>query len=102
MTWVSSSLPCALPCDPATTVSLPRRTAAQDVCVWQGMLGIACAIMGAPAVLGIDVDADALRVAQDNVAEFGGEEVPMDLLRCDFGALVPCYHAGLKRVQWLV
>ncbi|KAJ1967428.1 hypothetical protein H4R35_006713 [Dimargaris xerosporica] len=45
-----------------------------------GMLGIAACLMGASYVTGLDIDADALGIAQANVAEF---EVPMDLVRGD-------------------
>lgn len=36
----------------------------------QGMLAIGAALLGSPAVLGVDVDADALEVAQHNCEGF--------------------------------
>ncbi len=39
----------------------------------QAMLSIGAAMLGACHVLGIDVDADALEVAQANVAEYEDE-----------------------------
>ncbi|KAI8320926.1 methyltransferase-like protein-like protein 5 [Martensiomyces pterosporus] len=39
-----------------------------------GMLTVASAIMGASHVLGIDIDADALEIARENVEEFEIEE----------------------------
>ncbi|KAJ2119789.1 hypothetical protein IW147_005604 [Coemansia sp. RSA 720] len=40
-----------------------------------GMLSIAAAMMGACSVVGIDVDSDALEIAQENIEEFEVEEV---------------------------
>lgn len=45
-----------------------------------GMLGIAASILGAGAVVGVDVDAQALTTAAENAAEM---EVDMDLVCCD-------------------
>ncbi|KAJ1984278.1 hypothetical protein H4R34_000746 [Dimargaris verticillata] len=45
-----------------------------------GMLGIAAFLMGAGHVTGLDIDADALGIAQANISKF---EVPMDLVRSD-------------------
>jgi predicted RNA methylase len=36
----------------------------------QGMLAIGAALLGSPAVLGIEIDADALGVAQQNCEQF--------------------------------
>jgi predicted RNA methylase len=36
----------------------------------QGMLAIGAALLGSPCVIGLDVDADALEVAQDNCEQF--------------------------------
>jgi methylase of polypeptide subunit release factors len=36
----------------------------------QGMLAIGAALLGSPAVLGVDVDADALEVAQSNCVQY--------------------------------
>ncbi len=36
----------------------------------QGMLSIGCALLGASHVIGLELDADALEVAQDNVQQF--------------------------------
>ena len=46
-----------------------------------GVLSIGAAVLGAGSVLAVDVDADALRIAQKNVAEFEG--APIDFLRSD-------------------
>ncbi|KAJ2719703.1 hypothetical protein GGI07_005059 [Coemansia sp. Benny D115] len=35
-----------------------------------GMLSVAAAMMGAASVLGVDIDADALEIAQENIDEF--------------------------------
>eukprot|EP00755_Sulcionema_specki_P002896 Sspe_Gene.119370::Locus_115121_Transcript_1_1_Confidence_1.000_Length_823::g.119370::m.119370 len=45
-----------------------------------GMLGIGAGLLEAGSVVGVDVDPDALRVAQENIDE---AEVAMDLVRCD-------------------
>jgi predicted RNA methylase len=45
-----------------------------------GMLGVACALLGAAAVLGVDVDADALNLAREN-ARAAGVAAPLELLR---------------------
>jgi predicted RNA methylase len=39
-------------------------------CDVQGMLAIGAALLGSPCVIGLDVDADALEVAQDNCEQF--------------------------------
>lgn len=39
-------------------------------CDLQGMLGIGAAVLGASHVLGIDLDPDALEVAQSNCDDF--------------------------------
>lgn len=36
----------------------------------QGMLAIGAALLGSPAVLGVDVDMDALEVAQQNCEQY--------------------------------
>ncbi|KAK9839252.1 hypothetical protein WJX81_004343 [Elliptochloris bilobata] len=51
-----------------------------------GMLAIGAAALGCPHVLGIDVDADALAAAGANLAAIG-DDLPVDLLRCDVAAL---------------
>lgn len=45
-----------------------------------GMLGIAASILGAGAVVGVDVDAQALTTAAENATEM---EVDIDLVCCD-------------------
>jgi len=52
-----------------------------------GVLSIGAAVLGAGSVLAVDVDPDALQIAQDNVAEFEG--APIDFLRSD----VACFGA---------
>ncbi|KAL1493512.1 hypothetical protein AB1Y20_017216 [Prymnesium parvum] len=44
------------------------------------ILGIAAALLGASHVLAVDIDAEAVDVAQENVARFG---VPVDLIAAD-------------------
>lgn len=51
----------------------------------QGMLAIACALLGAPHVLGVDVDPGSLAIAAENVAEFEG--LPVELLQGDVACL---------------
>lgn len=51
----------------------------------QGMLTIGSALLDAACVIGIDMDADALAIAQRNVAAFEG--LPIDLVQGDVGAL---------------
>ncbi|KAL4855508.1 Methyltransferase-like protein 5 [Chlorella vulgaris] len=46
------------------------------------MLSIGAAMLGAQHVLGVDLDDDALRIAQQNVDEYE-EALPIDFLRCD-------------------
>jgi predicted RNA methylase len=46
------------------------------------MLSIGAAMLGAQHVVGVDVDGDALRVAQQNVGEYE-EQLPIDFLLCD-------------------
>eukprot|EP00892_Ulva_mutabilis_P003327 jgi/Ulvmu1/1366/UM011_0094.1 len=55
-----------------------------------GMLGIACGLKDAPHVLGIDIDADALHQASQNIEEF--EELPMDLLQADVCSSALPFH----------
>lgn len=43
--------------------------------VLQGMLGIGAAVLGASHVLGIDLDPDALAIAQSNCEDF--EDLPV-------------------------
>jgi predicted RNA methylase len=46
-----------------------------------GMLGIACCLMGAERVVGVDVDKDALATLQENLAEFDeDDEVQMEFV----------------------
>lgn len=45
-------------------------TSAWPDVMMQGMLAIGAALLGSPAVLGIDIDADALEVAQQNCEQF--------------------------------
>jgi rRNA N6-adenosine-methyltransferase METTL5 len=45
------------------------------------MLSIGCALLGAAHVIGIDIDADALAIANTNMEEF--EDLPVDLVQCD-------------------
>ncbi|KAJ2808873.1 hypothetical protein H4R20_000566 [Coemansia guatemalensis] len=47
-----------------------------------GMLSIAAAMMGASSVVGIDIDTDALAVAQDNLGALEVEDV-VELMRAD-------------------
>lgn len=42
----------------------------RHVCLLQGMLAIGAALLGSQAVLGVDIDADALEVAQRNCEQF--------------------------------
>jgi ribosomal protein L11 methylase PrmA len=44
----------------------------------QGMLSIGCALLGAGAVLGLEVDEDALHVARRNLARFDGTSTSGD------------------------
>ena len=46
-----------------------------------GMLSIGAAILGAQHVIGIDIDADALQIAVENIHEFE-DTLPIDLLQC--------------------
>ncbi|EFN52561.1 hypothetical protein CHLNCDRAFT_138547 [Chlorella variabilis] len=48
------------------------------------MLSIGAAMLGALHVVGVDVDGDALRVAQQNAEEYE-EPLPIDFVRCDVG-----------------
>lgn len=43
----------------------------------QAMLSIGAALLGSPHVLGLDVDEDALEVAQSNVQELFDGELPV-------------------------
>lgn len=42
-------------------------------CMTQGMLGVGAALLGSPAVVGIDIDPDALEVAQSNCQQFSDD-----------------------------
>ncbi|KAL4420403.1 hypothetical protein ABPG75_010059 [Micractinium tetrahymenae] len=46
------------------------------------MLSIGAAMLGAQHVIGVDVDDDALRIAQENVDEYE-DPLPVDFIRCD-------------------
>ncbi|KAJ2779043.1 hypothetical protein GGI15_003999 [Coemansia interrupta] len=50
-----------------------------------GMLSIAAAMMGAKSVLGIDVDEDALEIAQENIGEFELDDT-VDLVKASLCA----------------
>lgn len=52
-------------------------------CPTQAMLAIGAAMLGAQHVVGVDVDADALRVAQQNVGEY---EDPLPVSHAPTGA----------------
>jgi len=47
----------------------------------QGMLSAGAALLGSPAVIGVDIDADALDVAVKNVDQF--EDLPVEFVRAD-------------------
>ena len=49
----------------------------------QGMLGIGAAILGSAHVIGVDIDADALQIAQDNCDQF--EDLQVSHSRCRYG-----------------
>ncbi|KAF8062679.1 Mettl5 [Scenedesmus sp. PABB004] len=57
-----------------------------DLGTGTGMLAIGAALLGSPAVLGVDVDADALAVAQAN-ADAYDEPLPIDFVLSEVGAL---------------
>lgn len=57
------------------------------------MLAIGAAMLGAQHVVGVDVDEDALRVAQQNVEEYE-DYLPIDFVRCDVRQL-----AGQARLK---
>ena len=60
----------------------PQRRVSHGV---QGMLSIACALLGAPCVLGVDIDEESLATAAANVAEFEG--LPIELIQADVAHL---------------
>lgn len=67
-----------------------------------GVLAIGAALLGAPAVLGVDVDAAALRLAAAN-AEAAGAPPALDLLRADvLDAAGPRADAPLGAVDTVV
>jgi predicted RNA methylase len=47
----------------------------------QGMLAIGAALLGSPCVIGLDLDPDALQVAQDNCEQFE-DPLPVSDLLC--------------------
>lgn len=60
-------------CQSAVLSALQRGTVSPltlHVCLLQGMLAIGAALLGSQAVLGVDIDADALEVAQRNCEQF--------------------------------
>lgn len=57
--------------------------------VAQGMLAIGAALLGSPCVLGADIDADALDVAQRNCDAFE-EPLPVSELRHTDAASLRC------------
>lgn len=63
-----------------------------------GMLSIGLAVLGAPHVVGVDLDADALSQAAANVSQFEG--LPVDLLRADVAELPS--HVAMRAVASLV
>jgi predicted RNA methylase len=54
---------------------VPLTLRAADTLPAQAMLAVGAALLGSPAVLGIDVDPDALEVAQANCEQF--EDLPV-------------------------
>lgn len=52
-----------------------------------GMLSIGAALLGAQHVIGIDIDADALRIAKENIEEFE-DSLPIDLVQCSIERLL--------------
>jgi len=60
----------------------------------QGILSIACALLGAPYVLGVDLDQDSLAIAVENVADF--DELPVELVQADVSNLATllCGHGA--------
>ncbi|WIA41180.1 hypothetical protein OEZ86_004795 [Tetradesmus obliquus] len=57
-----------------------------DLGTGTGMLAIGAALLGSPCVVGLDVDADALQVAQDNCEQFE-DPLPIDFVLCDVNQL---------------
>lgn len=51
------------------------------------MLSIGAALLGAQHVIGIDIDADALRIAKENIEEFE-DSLPIDLVQCSIERLL--------------
>eukprot|EP00877_Chromochloris_zofingiensis_P009215 jgi/Chrzof1/4547/Cz14g17230.t1 len=58
-----------------------------------GMLGVGAALLGSPAVVGIDIDPDALEVAQSNCQQFS-DDLPLDLVLCDVRQV--CHQPRLR------
>ena len=48
-----------------------------------GMLSLGCSFMGAAHVVGLEVDEEAMRIAQDNLKELGRRCGSVDFVRCD-------------------
>ncbi|WIA20895.1 hypothetical protein OEZ85_005240 [Tetradesmus obliquus] len=57
-----------------------------DLGTGTGMLAIGAALLGSPCVVALDVDADALQVAQDNCEQFE-DPLPIDFVLCDVNQL---------------
>lgn len=51
-----------------------------------GMLSIGAAMLGAPCVIGVDIDEDALEIAQKNVSEYD-PPLPIEFINCDVTSL---------------
>lgn len=51
-----------------------------------GMLSIGAAMLGATCVIGVDVDQDALEIAQRNVSDFD-PPLPIEFINCDVASL---------------
>ncbi len=58
------------------------------------MLGIGAAMLGSPYVCCVDVDEDALALAQENAAQFEGVEECIDFVRMDIRQLAARIAAG--------
>eukprot|EP00775_Hariotina_reticulata_P004995 gene4993-5237_t len=50
--------------------------------LYTGMLAIGAALLGSPAVIGVDIDAEALEVAQSNCEQFE-DALPVDFVLCN-------------------
>lgn len=61
-----------------------------------GVLSIGCAILGAGAVTGFDIDEEALETAQENIQEFGVENI--ELVQADTRRLVSTLRQGFDVV----